>query len=265
MPWYNRGPLRLHYVVQGPAAGPLVLLLHGVQGCAALWESVAQGLATRGWLAVAPDLRGHGESDRAVDYGLRAYVGDAVALIEHLGAAPVALVGHSLGGRIAWETAAARPDLVQRLVIEDQHPDARPESMPYWEQWAAEWPAHFADREAGLAYLRAQERNPAWWGPSLVPLPGGGWGWAMDIPGVVATARSLTGESGWESLARVQAPTLLIRGGRSEHLTAEVAARMVAVLPQGRLLTVPAQGHWVHRDPEPYVSVVADFLSAAGH
>lgn len=260
MPEFERDGLHLRYGTWGES-GPTVVLLHGLQGRGSLWAAVAQGLVARGYRCVAPDLRGHGASAHTGDYRLAAFVGDAVALVEHLGAGPVHLIGHSLGGRIAWEVAAARPDLIRSLVIEDQHPDARPESLPYWQEWVQTWPRHFATRAAGLAYLEAEGRSLPWWEPSLVPLPAGGWGWAMDIDGVGATARSLSSEAGWASLGRVQAPTLLIRGGRSEHLRADVAERMVATLPRGRLFTFPESGHWVHRDPDPYVAAVADFLA----
>ena len=252
------GPVRLQYMSLGKGSGEVVLLLHGLQGRAALWEPVAGALAARGYHPYGLDLRGHGRSDRAGDYGLAAYAGDVIALLERLGPMPV--VGHSLGGRIAWEVAAARPDLVQRLIIEDQHPNANPAGIAYWEDWAAGWPARFADREEGIAYLQAQGLRRQWWEPSLVALPDGGWGWAFDIPGVVATARSLATGDGWASLARVQAPTLLIRGGTSEHLTADVAARMMAARPRGRLVTVAGIGHWVSREAGPYADLVAGFL-----
>ncbi|MDB4894470.1 MAG: ydjP [Firmicutes bacterium] len=255
---YIDGDVRLHYRDWGRPGGQPVLLIHGIQGCAAIWAEVAEGLAGRGFRVVAYDLRGHGRSGRSDDYQMAAHVRDAAAVIEQLGLAPVAVVGHSLGGSIAWEAAADRPDLVARLVIEDQHPDADAEAWRGWQEWADAWPRRFGSREGGLGYLREHGRSVAWWGPSLVPLPAGGWGWAFDIPGVVAMIRLKT--ESWGSLARVMQPTLLLRGERSTHLTAAVAERMVRTLPYGRALVVPGADHWIHRDAAAYVAIVAPFL-----
>lgn len=256
-------PLPLHWEEWGNPAGPPVLLVHGLTGRGALWAPVACRLAGRGFRVLAPDLRGHGASPRAQDYRLEAYAADLLALLDRLGIRRAAVVGHSLGGAVAWTLAAVHPERVARLVIEDQHPEADPGAAQRQEEWAGGWAWRFTTYEDGIAYLRRQGRSLAWWAPSLIPLAEGGWGWAFDRAMVPATAAHLYARPQWDVLARIQAPTLLIRGGASPHLNADVAQRMAATIPHCRLLTLPGADHWVHRRPEPYVAAVAPFLTGA--
>ncbi|MFE0463005.1 alpha/beta hydrolase [Kitasatospora sp. NPDC058965] len=106
--------VRLHIAEQGE--GPLVLLLHGFPESWYSWRHQFGPLADAGYRVVAPDQRGYGRSDRpeAVEsYTLPHLVGDVVALIRALGAEDAVLVGHDMGGPVAWLTAVMRPDLVR--------------------------------------------------------------------------------------------------------------------------------------------------------
>jgi len=257
----NDAGLRLTHQCWGLSTGTPVILLHGVQGRAALWASVAQALATCGYYVVAPDLRGHGSSDRASEYQLSAHVQDATDLMSALRIAPAHVVGHSLGGTIAWTLAARFPDDVRQLVIEDQHPDPQPAAVAAFEAWAGEWQWRFASRDEALAYLQARGRSGDWWEPSLVELPDGDWGWAFDRSGIVDVVRDVASRGHWPVLERVQAPTLVIRGRESDHLTEEMAVRMAQRIPDARVVTLPGD-HWVHRRTELYVAALAHFLAA---
>jgi pimeloyl-ACP methyl ester carboxylesterase len=105
--------VRLHVAERGE--GPPVLLLHGFPESWYSWRHQIEALAAAGFHAVAPDQRGYGQSDRPEDvrrYSLLDLVGDAVALIDALGAARAIVVGHDWGAPVAWHTALMRPDLV---------------------------------------------------------------------------------------------------------------------------------------------------------
>jgi pimeloyl-ACP methyl ester carboxylesterase len=110
----------------GDEGAPPVVLLHGLSGARTTYAAVVDHLVRQavhhGWVqVVAADLRGHGESSHtAIErYDAAGYAADVVALIEHLDAGPVLLVGHSLGGVVATAVAQQRPDLVVRLLLED--------------------------------------------------------------------------------------------------------------------------------------------------
>src|SRR3954454_19184534 len=108
--------IRLHYVEAGE--GPLVLLLHGFPEFWFSWRLQIAPLAKAGFRVVAPDLRGYNLSSRPE--GVEAYGADKVAndirgLIQALGAESATLVGHDFGGPVAWATAMAHPEVVDRL------------------------------------------------------------------------------------------------------------------------------------------------------
>ena len=110
----------LQLVVRGLGAeGPGLILLHGLGVSGAVWQGIGRllGPALR---LVAPDLRGHGESDKpSAGYLPRDYVGDIAALLGHEPSRPLGVLGHSLGAVIAAQLAADRPELVPKLILVD--------------------------------------------------------------------------------------------------------------------------------------------------
>ncbi len=111
--------MQVHAVVDGAAEGPTVVFVHGVCLSHRSWDPFVTPLVDDGARVVRVDLRGHGESDRSPGaYDLEGYVGDVVAVLDHLDR-PVVLVGHSLGGVTAAAVAQRRPGRVTQLVLED--------------------------------------------------------------------------------------------------------------------------------------------------
>ncbi|KAK1663985.1 hypothetical protein QYE76_052144 [Lolium multiflorum] len=111
--------VRLHVAEAGPEDGPAVLLVHGFPDLWYGWRHQMAALAARGFRAVAPDLRGYGDSDvpPAKDsYTTFHLVGDLVALIADLGQPQVFVAGHDWGANVAWQLCLLRPDLVRALV-----------------------------------------------------------------------------------------------------------------------------------------------------
>jgi pimeloyl-ACP methyl ester carboxylesterase len=100
--------------------GPPVLLLHGFPDSWRLWRLQLAALAEAGHRAIAPDLRGFGETDRPTGvehYKLRTLVNDAVGLLDVLEVERAAVVGHDWGAALAWAVARFVPDRVSRLVV----------------------------------------------------------------------------------------------------------------------------------------------------
>jgi pimeloyl-ACP methyl ester carboxylesterase len=109
--------IRMHVAEAG--AGPLVVLCHGFPETWYSWRHQLGALAEAGYRAVAPDLRGYGDSDRpsATDqYTLLHLVGDVVGLLDALGAPTAVVVGHDWGAPVAWHAALLRPDRVRGVV-----------------------------------------------------------------------------------------------------------------------------------------------------
>ena len=125
-PWAHRSVsangTRFHAAEAGD--GPLVLLLHGFPEFWWTWRHQLATLPEAGFRAVAVDLRGYGGSDKPPrGYDLVTAAADAAGLVRALGEANAIVIGHGLGGLIAWTLAAYYPKVVRRLaVISMAHP-----------------------------------------------------------------------------------------------------------------------------------------------
>lgn len=112
-------PVHLHFAEAGKGGRP-IMLVHGFTADGAEVAGVLGPLADRGWHAVAPDLRGHGRSDRptyADAYSFELLADDVVALADHLGWERFALLGHSMGGAIAQLIALDHGERLTALVL----------------------------------------------------------------------------------------------------------------------------------------------------
>jgi pimeloyl-ACP methyl ester carboxylesterase len=109
--------LRMHIAEQG--TGPLVVMCHGFPESWYSWRHQFPALATAGYRAVAPDIRGYGQTDapQAIDsYTTHHYVGDLVGLLDALGAEKAVVAGHDTGCAAAWHAALLRPDRFRAVV-----------------------------------------------------------------------------------------------------------------------------------------------------
>jgi pimeloyl-ACP methyl ester carboxylesterase len=126
----------MHYVEAG--AGPLVVLCHGFPESWYSWRHQLEPLAAAGFRAVAPDMRGYGQTDRPQPveaYDIFQLTGDIVGLVNALGAATAVIVGHDWGAWIAAYLALLRPDLFRALVLLSvPYVPRRAMSQSEWEQ-----------------------------------------------------------------------------------------------------------------------------------
>jgi pimeloyl-ACP methyl ester carboxylesterase len=109
--------IRLHFAECG--SGQVVILCHGFPESWYSWRHQLQALAEAGFHAVAPDMRGYGQTDQpaAIDqYTLLHLVGDMVALLDSLGADTAVIAGHDWGAPVAWHAALLRPDRFRAVI-----------------------------------------------------------------------------------------------------------------------------------------------------
>ena len=116
------GEVRLRTLRTGSGTQPIVFA-HGITDSGACWSRLAQALSPDHDL-VMYDARGHGESEWTGTYTFADHVGDLIALLNELRLPPVVLIGHSMGGA---HVAAAAPERVRALVLEDPHWPGVPE------------------------------------------------------------------------------------------------------------------------------------------
>jgi pimeloyl-ACP methyl ester carboxylesterase len=153
-----KGEPKLSYYDSGGGTPdePPILLIHASLYRSEDWENIFPRLATR-YRVVSYDQRGHGRSERAADYELRAFADDALRVLREVMKAPAVVIGHSLGAISALIAAAEAPELVRALVLEDP-------PLKYGAPWARERYEGLRDaldvREDPKAFLRAVEKRP---------------------------------------------------------------------------------------------------------
>jgi pimeloyl-ACP methyl ester carboxylesterase len=244
-------------------SGPPVLLLHGLAGYAGEWSDTAAWLV-HDHRVLALDARGHGDSTRLpADVSREAHVADVVFVIEQLGLGPVVLVGQSLGGSLAFVTAARRPDLVRALVVAEATPEADPsgEGAVGIRNWLQRWPIPFASSDAAEAFFGGPSLYAHAWAGGLERCEDG-WRPRFEVEVMVRTLREGTRVDYWQEWERVQCATPLVRAGGGffpkDHLEA-----MAARLPGARFVDIPDAKHDVHLDrPAQWRAALSDFLAA---
>ena len=265
--------LRVHYVEWGAPDAPPVVLLHGLRSSARTWEPVATALADR-YRIIALDHRGRGDSawDPAGDYSTGAYVSDLEQLAGTLALERFTLVGHSMGGTNAIVYAARNPGRVRLLAVEDIGPgsSASGAGAERVRRELAQTPREFAAIAEARAYwrgvrpdisdaaLESRVEN------TLRRLPDGRWAWKFDLDGI-ARARLDPDPARhvdlWPHVEGLRCPVLVIRGARSDFLSAATCAEMAARQPLLRWTEVAAAGHYVHDDNlAAYLAALRDFL-----
>lgn len=212
--------------LSGDPGAPAMVMLHALGEHAASWDTVAARFATR-FRVVALDLRGHGASDWPGTYSFELMRDDVIGVLDDLDLHELALVGHSMGGTVAYLVAQAQPSRITRLVVEDAPPPfARTRPVP--------------------------------------PRPAGelSFDWAV-VPAIIEEVNDPS-LRWWTHLPDITAPTLLIGGGSTSHIPQEKLVDVARVVPRCTLITIPA-GHDIHEsEPDAFSEVVLNWLGADG-
>jgi len=251
--------------------GPWVVFCHGLFGQGKNWTRIAKMVA-RSHRVLMLDMPQHGRSPWTPDFDyLDAAEQVADAIIAEAGERPVALVGHSMGGKIAMVLALRHPELVERLAVVDVAPVVYPHTDEFERYVAA---MRSLDRRALTTRARADEllsgavRDPtvrAFLLQNLHRDATRGWYWQPNLAVIGARLEVITG---WpaERLAGVapyDGPVLWVRGERSGHIEESSAPAMTALFPRVRRVTIKGAGHWVHADqPDVFTDVLSQFLDS---
>lgn len=236
--------------------GPPVLLLHGLMGCAATWAPPARRWVAHGRV-LALDARGHGRSGARGPWTVERMAADAAGVLDATG--PAVVVGHSMGGLHGLALAAARPDLVRALVVEDMGVDFRGDDGTA-RAWFAALPRSYPSREAVRTAFGGTRHG---WGDYMAACAEqGGDGW--HLPTRTEQALAIAGE--WAErdftplLDAVGCPVLLVEAEDSVVPAGQMAA-MARRLADARHVRLPGTGHLVHgSDPDGYHAVVDPFV-----
>jgi pimeloyl-ACP methyl ester carboxylesterase len=266
----NRGGIRLAYRDFG-GAGPAVLLLHGLAGHAGEWAQTASWLISS-CRVLAPDSRGHGNSERVVeDVSRQALVSDVAFVIEELEIEPAVVVGQSLGGLTALSLAASRPELTRGLVLVDATPDGGGEGIDdavgATIAALASWPVPFPSSAEAQMFFGARFGQglaaEAW--TNGLQEGADGWRPRFDLDVMARTMHEAIGHPSWEAWEQIECPVLIVRAGNG-MVEPATAAEMVRRLPHAQLVEIADAAHDVHLDkPDAWRKVLSHFVdSVAG-
>lgn len=242
-------------------AGPPVALLHGLFGAAGNFAAIQRRLgATR--RVIAFDLRNHGDSphDPAMSYAVMAE--DVLDSLAALGVPRAALVGHSMGGKVAMRAALLRPDRVERLLVADIAPVRYdPAFRAIADAMLALPLAPGLTRAAADAALSPAVPDAAVRGFLLQNLRlGPAPAWRIGLREIAA---GLPDIEGWDAPdgARYDGPVLMLRGERSGYVRPEHRPAVRALFPLARFTALRGAGHWLHADaPDAFFEVARAFL-----
>lgn len=268
------GGLKARYLRWGTSGfRPAVLMLHGLRSYAHTWAPTAEALSGD-YLIVAPDFRGRGDSewDPARNYYTSAYVADLEELVAELGLRQVIIIGHSMGGTVGYAYAAAHPEQVASLIIEDIGPGSSTGTAgaDRIRREMRSTPLSFDSAEAARRYWR--EVRPGLTEAALEsrlehtlrPAADGRWHWKLDMAGIAAAR--LSGDPAgqldlWACVEALHCPTLVLRGAETDFLPIAACEQMSARQPRLSWAEVPGAGHYVHDDnPAYFLQAIRGFL-----
>lgn len=255
-------------------AGPRIAFLHGLFGQGRNWNQIAksvsgpEGADARCLLVDLPD---HGRSPWSPEFSLDAYADAVAATLRDAGEGERwAVVGHSLGGKVAMVLALRHPELVDRLVVVDIAPKGygslerfegyirEMQSLPLGElESRGDAEARFTEPDPGVkAFLLQNLRRD-----------GQSWRWQVNLDLIAADAalgvdsRIADWPDAVDELPAYEGPVLWVAGGDSRYVKREDGDRMRRHFPRTRLFTIKGAGHWVHTDaPDIIVTALRRFL-----
>jgi 3-oxoadipate enol-lactonase len=250
--------VELHVTRSGE--GDPVLLVHGFPLSSHLWRETMQRLPP-GWSGIAPDLRGHGETEATPEISLLRLARDLVELLDALGETrPVVLVGLSMGGYVALEMARRWSDRIRALVLVDTRAEADSAEAAAGRLRTAERVLH-----EGSSVV-AEAMAPKLFAPGADPELVRDWTERMAATapsGVAAALRAMAHRGDNFDVLRSWKEPLLVVVGEHDAITPPEAARAMAeAAPAARLEIVPGAGHLTPvEQPERFSTLLADFLT----
>lgn len=258
--------------LQEPNSDRKLVFLHGVMGFGVNWRRIVKAFEKK-YQVLTYDQRGHGRSFHpAVGYGVEDYSDDLRKILDELGWERIHLVGHSMGGRVAFHFASEFPERVTRLVIEDMGPSMLHDGAEFITQLLDSIPVPFSSKREAKKWfdtefvrLFATVRNvdglAAFLYANLIEDESRKAVWRFYESGIRESIAQGRAVERWDEIAELKMPTLVVRGEHSNDLPRETYLRVLEANPLIQGVEVSGVGHWIHSEkPEVFISILAEFF-----
>jgi pimeloyl-ACP methyl ester carboxylesterase len=250
--------------------GPPLAILHGLFGSGRNWAGIAQRLAAH-HRVIALDLRNHGASPWAETMDYAEMAADVRATLNASGHRRFALLGHSMGGKVAMVLALGHGEDVERLVVVDIAPVAyQSHHLSYVRAMRALDLGAIkrrveADARLALAIGDGAERGFLLQNLVFPSAAGGGAArWRLNLAAIERAMPFLVGFPALPSAASYRGPALFVAGGRSDYLRAEHEAEIRRLFANAGIAGIADAGHWLHAEqPQAFLDIVEPFLAGA--
>ncbi len=266
------GGLKIHVQDYGTAGKPQMLCVHGSAAHAHWFDFVASGLIDE-YHVLAPDLRGHGDSEwdrsQSPDYNYDRYAADLHELAEKLDLRDFVLVGHSMGGLVSTVYAATYPGRARAFIVVDSSLNMPEERIASMNAVGSREGSSYASADEFLANYKIRPSGSSAT-PDMVRHLGKHSGrqfedgrWRNKVDRDVYARR--VGRNLIPYWARIKVPALLLRGDRSNRISPEIVEQVRAHAPQVQVAEVAGCDHHVTLDnPRGFVEACKRWLACLG-
>ncbi len=254
--------MELYY--QDYGSGPPLIILHGLLGAGGNWHTLSRTAFAPHFHVFAVDQRSHGRSPHAEPLSYAAMASDVRDFMDQRGLASAHVLGHSMGGKTAMQTALSYPEHVDRLVVVDMAPKAYPPHHTVLiDALRGLDLAQYDDRrviDAALAEEIPSTSMRQFLLKNLAYDGAGGYTWQMNLEAIHRHYDRII--EGLEEGA-FDGPALFVRGGASDYVADADLPQIRKYFPRAELKTIDGAGHWVHAErPEALAEAVLAFLHA---
>lgn len=258
--------MKLFYRRYGTEGHPAIIILHGLFGISDNWVTFGRRMADEGFDVIIPDQRNHGLSPHSNVFNYLALTDDLLELIDELDVERPALLGHSMGGKVAMRFTLENPGLVDKLIVVDITLKAygdRPHHRNIIRAMQAVKLEEAQSRQeverqlqSSITEIRTRQflmKNLHWKGRNQLE-------WRINLSGINDNLGAMFDAIHTE--VQYHRPALFVRGGQSDYILPSDYAQIRQNFPKAEIITIEGASHWVHAEaPEQFYQLGYGFLT----